>query len=74
MRRYAVAIERADDGSFGGYVPDLPGCGVCGYATAAEAKTGLAEAVDLHLSGMVEDGETIPEPRTQADYVTVGAA
>ena len=26
MRKYAVVIERADDGSFSAYVPDLPGC------------------------------------------------
>jgi predicted RNase H-like HicB family nuclease len=74
MRRYAVVIERAEDGSYGGYVPDLPGCGVCGYASTAEAKAALAEAVDLHLAGMAEDGDAIPEPTTQADYVTVGAA
>lgn len=74
MRRYMVVIERAEDHSFGGYVPDLPGCGACGYATVAEAKTALAEAVDLHLAGMIEDGEPIPEPTTQADYVTVNAA
>lgn len=74
MRRYAVMIERAEDGSFAGYVPDLPGCAVCGYATADEAKAALAEAVDMHLAGMIEDGEPIPEPTTQADYVTVDAA
>jgi len=74
MRCYAVVIERAGDGGYGGYVPDLPGCGVCGHATAAEAKAALAEAVDLHLAGMIEDGETIPEPTTQADYVTVATA
>ncbi len=50
MRRYAVVIEKAGDGSFGGYVPDLPGCGVCGYKTSAEAKAALAEAIDLHLT------------------------
>jgi len=25
-RRYAIVIERATDGSFSAYVPDLPGC------------------------------------------------
>src|SRR5438128_2480971 len=27
---YAVVIERADDGSYSAYVPDLPGCVACG--------------------------------------------
>lgn len=74
MRRYAVVIEQAEDGGFGGYVPDLPGCVVCGYATAEEAKNALAEAVDFHLAGMIEDGQSVPEPTTQAGYITVDAA
>jgi predicted RNase H-like HicB family nuclease len=74
MRRYAVVIEQAEDGGFGGYVPDLPGCAVCGYSTPAEAKAALSEAVAMHLAGMIEDGETIPEPTTLTDYVTVDAA
>jgi predicted RNase H-like HicB family nuclease len=74
MRRYAVIIERADDGSYGGYVPDLPCCGVCGCGSVDEAKNSLAAAVDMHVAGLVEDGEPVPEPRTEADYVTVDAA
>ena len=26
-------------------------------------------AIRMHLAGMVEDGESIPEPRTIAEYV-----
>jgi predicted RNase H-like HicB family nuclease len=74
MRRYAIVIERADDGQFGAYAPDLPGCAVCGYPTPEAAKSALAEAVEMHLAGLIEDGEPIPEPTTQADYVTVHAA
>ena len=30
MREYAVIYERASDGGWGAYVPDLPGLGVVG--------------------------------------------
>ena len=26
MIRYAIIIEKAEDGTYGAYVPDLPGC------------------------------------------------
>ncbi len=43
--------------------PDLPGCFSC--ADANDTESGLKnarEALGLHLFGMEQDGETIPEP------------
>ena len=74
MRKYLVVIERAEDGGWGAYVPDLPGCAACGYAGADDVKAAISEAVDMHLAGMIEDGETIPNPTTEADYVITSAA
>jgi predicted RNase H-like HicB family nuclease len=68
-RKYLVIIERADDGKYGAYVPDLPGCAVVGYATPAQARHSIAKAIRMHIEGMIEDGETIPKPITKADYV-----
>jgi predicted RNase H-like HicB family nuclease len=31
----------------------------------------LADAIEFHLEGMVEDGFPIPEPSSVADYVEV---
>ena len=71
MKRYAIVIERAAS-NFAGYVPDLPGCVATG-ATKIEAKTLLREAIELHLEGMQEDGQEIPEPASEVEYIEVDA-
>jgi predicted RNase H-like HicB family nuclease len=68
-RRYGVVIERGPDG-FGGYVPDLPGCVTTG-ATPEEVRSNLVQAISLHLHGMWEDGDPLPEPASEVDYVAV---
>ena len=67
--RYAIVIEKAI-GNFSAYVPDLPGCVATG-ATAEEAERHIREAIEYHLSGLVEDGAAIPEPSSRVDYVEV---
>ena len=67
--RYAIVIERAGN-NFGAYVPDLPGCVSTGY-TVAEVEANIHEAIEFHIEGMREDGETIPEPSSQVNYVEV---
>jgi len=59
---YPAIIERAAEG-FGVFFPDLPGCTSAG-ATLDEAKLNAAEALSLHLSAMLEDGETLPPAST----------
>lgn len=66
---YAVVIEKGET-SFGAYVPDLPGCVAVGE-TREEALTLIHEAIKVHLEGMAEDGEGLPEPRSEAEYVEV---
>ena len=65
--RYAVVIEKAA-GNYSGYVPDLPGCIATG-TTIAEVEEELRSAIRLHIDGLKEDGETVPEPSAVADYV-----
>lgn len=65
--RYAVIIEKGER-NFSAYVPDLPGCVATGK-TLEEVKRRMSEAVELHLRGMREDGLSIPEPTSLADYV-----
>jgi predicted RNase H-like HicB family nuclease len=69
--KYAVIFEKSSTG-YGAYVPDLPGCVATGK-TLAVTKKRIAEAIEMHLEGMREDGERIPKPSTQAEYVTVSA-
>ena len=54
-REYLVIIERVGD-NFNAYLPDLPGSQVCGD-TREETKQLIQEAINLHVQGMLEDGE-----------------
>jgi len=42
-------------------------------ATVAEVQQSIREAIELHLSGMREDGIPIPPPSSQVDYINVAA-
>jgi predicted RNase H-like HicB family nuclease len=71
---YAIIIERADDGGFGAWCPDPPGCVALGD-TEAETIAEMRQAIELHLAGMREDGIEIPHPSTvAATTVTTDAA
>lgn len=65
---YTVVIERADDGSYSVYVPDLPGCISCGD-THEEALQMIREAIRGHLDVLREHGEPIPPPRSTATVI-----
>ncbi len=65
--RYAVIIEKGST-SYGAYVPDLPGCVAVGD-TAEEVKTLIQEAIEFHLEGLQEDGESIPQPNSSVEYI-----
>lgn len=57
---YAIVIERAEDGGFGAWSPELPGCVALGDSheeCVAEMRTAIA----FHLDGLREAGEPIPE-------------
>ena len=69
--RYAVVIEKAH-GNYSAYVPDLPGCIATGE-TVAEVQRLIREAIELHISGMREDGLAIPPPSSQVEYIQVAA-
>ena len=62
MKKYAIVIEQGEN-NLSAYVPDLPGCVTTG-GTVAEIERNIREAIELHLEGMREDGEPIPEPHT----------
>jgi predicted RNase H-like HicB family nuclease len=60
-RRYFPAQIEKGDISYGVWFTDFPGC-VSAGDTVAEAIEGGQEALALHVSGMIEDGEPIPSP------------
>jgi predicted RNase H-like HicB family nuclease len=61
---YAVIIERAEDGGFGAWSPDLPGCVALGDSHE-EALTEMRAAIGFHLEGLREAGEPIPPPTAE---------
>jgi predicted RNase H-like HicB family nuclease len=67
--KYAVVIEKAEN-NYSAYVPDLPGCISVGD-TLAEVEQMIREAIELHLEGMLLDGDPIPPPETHCCYVEV---
>ena len=69
--KYTVVIERTAN-NYTAYVPDLPGC-VATAGTCDEVLKEIREAMEFHIEGMREDGETIPKPQATADVVEVAA-
>ena len=67
--KYLIIYEQSANG-WGAYAPDLPGLGVVGN-TLDETKQLIREAVDFHIEGMKEHGETVPEPSVITEYLTV---
>lgn len=65
---YVVVIEKANDGSFSAYVPDLPGCISCGDSIK-EVRTLIEEAVPLHIESLRRHGEAIPKPAAMTHIV-----
>jgi len=65
---YVIVIEKAADGSYSAYVPDLPGCVACGDSPA-EARQLIEEAVQLHIESLRQHGEAVPVLTTIADVV-----
>lgn len=68
MSEYTVIIEKSRTG-YSVYVPDLPGC-VAAAKTVGETEKLIRGAISLHLQGMREDGDTIPEPVTIARRIS----
>jgi predicted RNase H-like HicB family nuclease len=62
---YLIVIERADDGGYGAWAPDLPGCVALGE-TVEEAERQMREAVAFHIEGLRHHGEPVPAPTTVA--------
>jgi len=69
LKRYLVVIEKAN-GNYGAHAPDLPGCGALGN-TVEETLQNMKRAIEMHVKGMQEDGDAIPEPSTIGQYIEV---
>ena len=67
VMQYLVVVHRdRQDGPYGVTVPDLPGCFSAGD-TLGDSLTNAAEAIALHVEGLLADGEPVPAPSDTVD-------
>ena len=71
MRRFLVVIENAGK-NFSAYSPDLPGCIATG-GSREETERRMYEAIKLHVEGLLEDNQAVPESTSFAEYIVVPA-
>jgi len=63
---YIAYLHKDKDSDYGVSFPDFPGCVTAGR-TLEEARKMAAEALALHVAGMREDGDALPDPSTLDD-------
>lgn len=68
-KSYAYVIERADDGFYWAYLPDLPGCTTCAESPE-QVERQLNEAVELYLSYYGDRGQPLPLPQARVGTLT----
>jgi len=61
VMEYIAYLHKDRDSDYGVSFPDFPGCITAGK-TLDEAARLAAEALELHIQGMIEDGDAVPEP------------
>jgi predicted RNase H-like HicB family nuclease len=68
MSEYLVIFERADDGGWGAYLPDLPGVVALG-STRDEVETRIKEALHAYAQEMTSLGQRLPDPIAAASTI-----
>jgi predicted RNase H-like HicB family nuclease len=61
MANYIAIVHKEPKSDFGVSFPDFPGCITAGK-NIDEAKDMAQETLALHIQGMLEDGEQLPNP------------
>jgi len=65
---FPAVVTQTKSDNYSAYFPDLPGC-ITGGDTAEELFYNLKEALSLHLYGMEEDGDEIPQSSNLKDVI-----
>lgn len=68
MASYIALLRKDPDSDYGVEFPDLPGCITAG-TDIDEARAFAEEALQLHLEGLIADGEALPEPSGLEDIM-----
>lgn len=59
--KYIACLHKESSSDYGVSFFDFPGCITAGH-TPEEAQIHAQEALELHIAGMIEDGQMLPEP------------
>lgn len=73
VRTYSIVVEPETDGGYFVTVPALPGCFTRG-STVEECRERAAEAIEVHIAGLVADGESVPEEAGKPQLLSVTVA
>ena len=73
MRTYTIVVEPDETGDFVVSVPALPGCLTHGKSIE-ECRERAAEAIEVHIAGLIADGESVPEEIGTPQLLTVTVA
>jgi predicted RNase H-like HicB family nuclease len=71
MSEYVVVHERAEDGGWGAYLPDLPGVVALGRSRE-EVSDRIREAVAAYAAEMAHLGQPLPAPVAATGTVEAG--
>lgn len=72
MTGYVVVVERDESGGYSTWSPDLPGC-VAAATDYDECLRLMTEAMQIHVEGLREDGDAVPQPTAFAALVVPAA-
>lgn len=65
--RYLVVIEKGDK-NYSAFSPDVPGCIATGRTVEATIDE-MRSALEFHIEGIVENGETIPKVKGLDNFI-----
>lgn len=68
MTDYVVIYERAEDGGWGAYLPDVPGVVALGETREA-VESGIREALDAYAVDLRSRGLELPDPQHASDTI-----
>lgn len=68
-RTYVYVVERAEDGAYWAYLPDLPGCTTTAES-ADDIEAKLREAVELYLGYFRDRGQPVPPAHAKVGSLT----
>ena len=73
QKRFAVVVEREEDGRYSVFVPSLPGCASMGD-TKRQALANLREAIACYFEGLKKLGQKAPVRQAAVEILSVNIA